>query len=159
MGYTLSKKGLQVDKQKVLAIDLMPAPTDRKGVERLIGMVTFLARFVPSFSDVMQPIRTLLEKDSEFVWDPDFHGTAFNTIKELLKSAPVLQFFDPKAEISVQTDASSTGLGAVFLCNGLPVFYISRALSKTEIQYAQIEKETLSMLFACERLHTYLFGR
>ena len=111
MGFTMSEKSLQVDKQKVLAIDLMPAPTYRKRVRRLIGMVTFLARFVPSFIDVMQPIKTLLEKNSELVWDPDFHGTAFNKIKELLKSAPVLQFFDPKVEISVQTDASSTGLG------------------------------------------------
>ena len=38
-------------------------------------------------------------------------------------------------------------------------FYISRALPKTEIQYAQIGKETISILFACERLHTYFFGR
>ena len=159
MGYTLTPQGLQISKDKVAAIDQMPPPTDLKGVQRLIGMAAFLAKFVPQYSTVIAPIRTLLEKDSEFVWDDSFHGVAFRNLKNLLKSAPVLQFFDERAPIVVQTDASSTGLGGALFQNGKPVAFISRALSKSETMYAQIEKECLSILFGMEKFHTFVYGR
>ena len=146
MGYTLTPQGLQISKDKVAAIDRMPPPTDLKGVQRLIGMAAFLAKFVPQYSTVIAPIRTLLEKDSELIWDDSFHGVAFRNLKNLLKSAPVLQFFDERAPIVVQTDASSTGLGGALFQNGKPVAFISRALSKSETLYAQIEKECLYII-------------
>ena len=44
MGHWLSAEGLRPDPQKVAAVDDMPAPTDVKGVQRLLGMVNYLAR-------------------------------------------------------------------------------------------------------------------
>ena len=59
----------------------------------------------------------------------------------------------------VQCDASEHGLGAALLQNGQPVAFASRSLSQTERQYAQIEKECLAIVFACERFSQYLAGR
>lgn len=159
MGYTLTPEGLHISKDKVMALDLMPAPSDLKGVQRLLGMAAFLAKFVPQYSEVIAPIRTLLERDSEFYWDESYHGVALSKLKTLLKTAPVLRFFDDKAPITVQCDSSQHGLGAVLFQYGRPVAYVSRALTKTEEGYAQIEKEALSILFALERLHTYVYGK
>ena len=96
---------------------------------------------------------------NSYAWDPVFHGEAFTKLKTLLKTAPVLQFFDEKADIVVQADASSLGLGACLLQNGKPCSYASRSLNKTEQNNSQIEKEMLSILFALEHWHTYVFGR
>ena len=59
----------------------------------------------------------------------------------------------------IQCDASNTGLGAVLFQDGKPLGYASRALSATECEYAQIEKECLAIVFSLERFHQYTFGR
>ena len=105
----------------------MPAPTDRKGVQRLIGFATYLSRFCPRFSDVMTPMRELLKKENEFVWRPETHGVAFDKLKEILTKEPVLAYFDPSKPITVQADSSSFALGAVLLCDGRPRWSMRRA--------------------------------
>lgn len=61
--------------------------------------------------------------------------------------------------MTLQCDASQWGLGAAILQKGEPVAYTSRALTSAETHYAQIEKELLAILFACERFDTYIYGR
>ena len=72
---------------------------------------------------------------------------------------PVLKFYSLDEEVTLQCDASEKGLGATLLQNKQPVAFASRALSKTEQNYAQIEKECLSIVFGCERFRQYLLGR
>ena len=59
----------------------------------------------------------------------------------------------------LQCDASMNGLGACLLQNNQPVAYASRSLTTTEVQYAQIEKEMLAIVFGMERFESYLYGR
>lgn len=159
-GHELTREGVKPAQSKIDAIVKMPAPVDKKGVMRLLGMATYLSRFCENFSHVTAPIRDLVKKDSEFVWRPEMHGVAFEKLKSILSSAPALAYFDPKAEVTVQADASQYGLGAVILCNGRPVEYASRALTSTEANaYAQIEKELLALVFAMERFHFMVYGR
>ena len=61
--------------------------------------------------------------------------------------------------MTIQCDASQSGLGAALLQNGQPVAYASRALTDAETRYAQIEKELLAIVFACERFEPYVYGR
>ncbi|UYV80066.1 K02A2.6-like [Cordylochernes scorpioides] len=58
-----------------------------------------------------------------------------------------------------QCDASKHGLGATLLQESQPIIFASRSLSKTEQNYAQIEKECLAIVFACERFHQYILGK
>ena len=159
MGHRLTENGLKADSEKLAAIDNMPPPVDVKGIQRLLGMATYLAKFVPNFSEVTAPLRSLLDKDAEFYWDTTVHGLTLERLKSLLRSATVLQFFDLKLPTTVQCDSSQNGLGACLLQNGRPVAYASRALTQTEQRYAQIEKENLAILFALEKFHTYVYGR
>ena len=70
-----------------------------------------------------------------------------------------LKFFDPSKPVTVQVDASQSGLGAVLLQEGKPVAYASKALTSAQQAYAQIEKEALALVFGCETFHHYLYGR
>lgn len=159
MGHELSKAGLQPDKRKVTAILEMPTPTDRAAVHRLIGMATYLAKFMPNFSEVTAPLRELLSADVEFRWDDAIHGKSLRQIQQMLVTAPVLCYYDVTQPVTIQCDASSTGLGACILQGGKPVEYASRALTRTEREsYAQIEKEMLAICFALQRFDTYVYA-
>lgn len=74
----------------------------------------------------------------------------FATIQDLVIQHPVLKFYNEEEDVTIQTDASDKGLGAVLLQNGQPVAFASRTLSKTEQRYATSEKECLAIVFGCE---------
>ena len=74
----------------------------------------------------------------------------------------MLQFYDPTKPIKLSSDASKNGLGAVIMQlhdnQWKPVAYAARAMIDAETRYAQIEKELLSIVFACERFHQFIYG-
>ena len=119
-----------------------------------------MIKFVPNLADTTKPLRDLLSKQNQWAWG-QAQEEAFNKVKTILSSAPVLALFDPNLNTVVSSDASSFGLGAVLLqiqTDGFrrPVAYISRAM--TEQRYAQIEKEALALTWAYERFSDYLIG-
>ena len=158
MGHVFTDSGLKPDISKIAAIDKMPAPTDVQGVQRILGTVNYLAKFVPNMSEITAPLRALIHQDVEFVWDTH-HTECFDKIKKLLREAPVLKYFDCRKPTVLQCDSSQSGLGCCLMQEGHPVAYASRALTPTEQNYAQIEKETLAILFGLEKFHTYVYGR
>ena len=93
-----------------------------------------------------------------FVWQKD-QDMASKTVKELVATAPVLCYYNVCEAVTIQCDASQKGLGATLPQQGQPIAFGSRSLSKREQQYAQIEKECLAIVFACERFNQYLHGR
>ena len=158
MGVTLTDKGVKPDPRKQDSIQAMPAPTNKEEVRRLLGDVTYLSRFSEDLSTKSAPLRTLLKNDVAFTWEAN-EQQAFEDIKALISSAPLLKYFNPDLPVEIQTDASSSGLGACLMQGGQPVQYASRALNETEKRYSQIEKEMLSVVFGLTRFHTYTYGR
>ena len=71
----------------------------------------------------------------------------------------MLRYYNLKEDVTIQCDASQLGLGAASLQCGQPVEYASRALTDTEVNYAQIQKELLAIVFACETFDAYIYGR
>jgi len=98
-----------------------------------------------------------LKNDVAFTWETN-EQQAFEEIKALISRAPLLKYFNPDLK-KIQTDASSSGLGACLMQGGQPVQYASRALTETEKPNSQIEKEMLSVVFGLTRFHTYTYGR
>ena len=158
IGHTITSEGLKPEERKVEAITKMKEPENVDAVLRLQGMVNYLARFLPKLSDVMEPIRRLTHLDVEWRWSEE-QDKAFREIKHLVTSAPILRYYDQEKELNIQCDVSSKGLGAVLLQEGRPIAYASRSLTSSEQRYAQIERESLAMLFALEKFHQYTFGR
>ncbi len=71
----------------------------------------------------------------------------------------MLAYFDPKKPIYIECDASMNGVGAEIMQDGQPVAYASKTLTQTERNYANIEREMLAIVFACQRFHQYIYGR
>ena len=153
-----TSEGLKPDPIKIEAIPSMPRPDDKRAVQRLLGCVNYLSRFMPQLSKVSEPLRKLTEKNVMFTWDSS-QEEAFQAIKSMISSAPLLKYYDVASETTIQCDASESGLGATLLQEGQPVAFASRSLSTVERQYAQIEKECLAIGFACSRFNQYLHGR
>ena len=162
-GHVIGKDGIEVDPSKVEAIKKMKAPTNILELRRFLGMVNQMGKYLPNLAQTTKPLRDLLSKDSHWMWDRA-QEEAFNEIKRQLISTPVLAIYDPQLETKVSADASSYGVRAVMLQKQQegkwkPVAFISRALTRTEQRYAQIEKEALATTWVCERLADFLVGK
>ena len=137
------------------AVDEMPRPTCKKELATLLGFVNYLSKFLPRLAEVTQPLHELTAKEAPFLWSPQ-HESALAGIKQLVADHPVLKFYDPEGEVTLQCDASKYGLGATLLQSGQPVAFASCTLSRTERNYAQLEKECLAIVFGCQRFDQYL---
>uniref|UniRef100_A0A8C9XI52 Reverse transcriptase/retrotransposon-derived protein RNase H-like domain-containing protein n=1 Tax=Sander lucioperca TaxID=283035 RepID=A0A8C9XI52_SANLU len=143
-----SADGLKPDPAKVEAVRCMAPPTDKEGVRRFLGFVTYLSKFIPNLSEEDAPLRQLIKSNVEFSWQPA-QEKAFGRLKDLCSHPPVLKYYDPAEPVVIFCDASSSGLGAVLLQDDRPVAFSSRSLTDAETRYAQIEKEMLSIVHAC----------
>ena len=158
LGHIISRNGIEVDPGKTEAITGMSEPKCKEDIMRFLGMVQYLAKFLPSLSDLSSPLREVIKKGTDFVWEqPQINS--FDMIKKLITNAPVLSHYDPDKPVTLQVDSSSVGVGACLLQDDKPVAYASAALTKTQQRWSQIEKECYAILFACRKFHCYLYGQ
>ena len=157
LGHLLTSKGMKPDPSKVNAVTEMPIPTNAKELQRFLGMVTYLSKFIPNVSQIAAPLRKILEKDVLWHWGKH-QAESFNKLKFALSHAPCLAYFDVDKPLTLSVDASSKALGACILQDGRPIAYASKALTTSEQNYAQIEKEMYAIVFGCERFHDFLYG-
>lgn len=123
----------------------IPPPQSKQELQRFLGVVQYLPKFIPNMSDINAPLRKLLEKETEWHWE-DAQQQSFEKLKYLVTQSPTLKFFDVSKPVTLSVDSSSEGIGAVILQEGRPVAYGSRALNDCQCRYAQIEKELLAII-------------
>ena len=162
LGHVVSAEGVQTDPKKLQAVAQYPTPTDLKSLRSFLGLTSYYRRFVPGFSKVANPLYTLTKKDVSFIWNPECQQ-AFEQLKELLRTSPVLCFPNFTRPFILETDASGTGLGAVLAQqqpDGTihPIAYASRSLQKHERNYGLTELEGLGVVWAVKNFRAYLYG-
>ena len=158
IGHALTPEGIKPDPGKVEAVLKMERPTDVAAVRRLVDLVNYLSKFLSKLSELCEPLRRLTHKGVEWSWSTE-QEKAFVSVKQAVISAPILRYFNSSEHVEGQGDASANGIGFVLMQNGQPVSYSSRALTTTERNYSQIEKELLAQVFGVERIHQYVYGR
>ena len=141
----------------------MAPPENLKQLRSFLGIVNHYRKFVPLLADLSEPLNCLLKKDTTWEWSAECQES-FTKLKEALTSTTVLTHYDPKVQIALACDASSTGIGAVIYHVYLdgtekPIAYASKTLSSAERNYLQIEKEALSLIFGVKKFHNFLYGR
>ena len=141
-------------KKKFCAIVEMKAPENLKDLQRFLGMVCYLS----PLSELALPLQHLLHADVPWTWD-GVRQRAFDNLEAVITSTPALKFYDVSKPVMLTCEASFGGLWAACLQDGLPLAYASRSLTKTEQNYAQIEKELLAVTFASNKFHHYILGK
>jgi len=161
LGYVLSRDGLKMDKEKVKAILDWPIPTNVKEVQSFIGLCNYYRLFIKDFAKIANPIHKLTRKNVPFKWDKD-QQKAFDKLKYLFTSAPILMNPDSNKPFVVETDASNFAVGAVLSqeFEGVlhPVAFLSKSLTKCQRNYQIYDKELLAIKVALEEWRHYLEG-
>ena len=161
LGHTISCQGLQVDPNKIALIEKVPPPQKVRDVRSLLGLVGYYRRFIKDFSKIASPLFGLLAKDVEFRWTDDCQK-ALNELKDKLVSAPVLRGPNWALPFHIHTDASNKALGAALgqIEQKLPyaIYFVSKNLSKAELNYTVTEKEFLAVVHALNKFRHYING-
>ena len=103
---------------------------------------------------LQQPIK----KDKPFAWQQG-HIKEFQSLKQFINEAPILDYYYPKKENGIHSDASLKVTGYLMMQNSQPVCYTSLSLSDTESKYSNIERERLPACWSLERFNYYIFGK
>ena len=163
LGHKIDSSGIHADPGKRKAIAKAPRPKNQQQLKSFLGLLQYYGKFLSNLSSLLHPLNNLLKSNSKWSWSKDCE-LAFKAAKERLMAAPVLAHYDPKLPLRLAGDASNYGIGAVISHvypdgSERPVAYASRTLSKSECNYAQLEKEALSLVFGVKKFHKFLYGR
>jgi hypothetical protein len=112
LGHTISSEGIQVIPERIAVIQKYPPPSNLRDLRRFVGMVAFYARFIPNYSHWAAPLHARKRKRAKFVWDKE-QEMAFDSLKQALCEAPVLQIPDFSREFVLATDVSDFAVSAV----------------------------------------------
>ena len=157
----MNENGLLVDLDQIDPILNYPVPMNIEQLRRFLGMASSYRKFINNFSTIAAPLNLLLKKKKNW-YRSDDQQSAFEQIKEYLSKAPVLLSPDFNVPFVLQTDASSTGLGAVLTqtTDGMEhvISYASRSLSDAEKNYTTTEQECLAIIWAIQKFCAYLEG-
>ena len=158
----VSEDGISVDQSKVEAVQKFPIARHVKELRFFLGLASYYQRFIEGFSKITRPLFILTKKDAEFKWK-DTCQQAFDRLKDMLTSAPLLVFPDFSKRFILETDASGLGLGAILFQKQsdwliAPIAYASRTLQQHEANYGISELEVLAVVCATKHFRVYLYG-
>jgi hypothetical protein len=162
LGHVCTPFGIRPDPNKIKAIRSYPVPKTVRDVRAFIGLAGYYRRHVRNFAEIARSLTNLTKKDVFFNWTNDCQQ-AFDKLKEILSTEPLLIYPDFSQPFIVACDASTKAVGAVLsqLRNGeeRPIAYCSRQLNLAESKYSVTELELLAFIFATKQFRCYLYGR
>ena len=156
-GAIFNKNGIHPNPQIVEEIKSLPSPTNITELQKVLGIITYIAPFIPRLSDLAANLRELLRKGTDNDWN-DSHQKLLQEIKDLICKEMLLHYYDPSKKSVIQVDASSRGLEATLIQEGKPIAFTSKSLTEIEQRYTNTKRELLAVVFSCERFHTYIYG-
>jgi hypothetical protein len=136
-----------VDLSKVQEVLDWKPPRTVHQVRSFLSLAGYYHRFILNFSKIVKPITDLLKKEEKFIWNAE-RSEAFQTLKKLLTTSPLLAQPDITKSFDVYCDTSGTGLGSVLKQEGRVIVYSSRQLSLHEEYYPTHDLELAAVVHA-----------
>lgn len=163
LGLVVSAEGIRMDPDKVQAVLNWPVPESRVALQRFLGFANFCRRFIRGFSQVAAPLTALTSSKTLFSWS-EAAQFAFDHLKRLFTSAPILIMPDPKRQFIVEVDASDVGVGVVLSQRSPqddrihPCAFYSHRLSPAQRNYDVGNRELLAIRLALGEWRHWLEG-
>ena len=165
LGHSVHQGGYEIAESRISAINNWKVPSSLKELRSFLGFASYFRRFVRNFSGICECLFDLTKKDTPFIWTPQ-HQWAFDKLKDMLCTAPVLDFpsQNPDDKMVLLVDASSTQHGCVLVqrMSGKServLFYGSKRFTESQTRYCTTLQEFFAVSYWCEKLKFYLFGR
>ena len=161
-GMIVGADGIRPDPEKVEALSHVSRPRNKEELNSFICMMQSNADFIPEFAQKAAKLRELTKKSVRFHWRKE-HQECFEHLLHAFRKETLLQYFDGNLQTFLFADAHKTGLGCILaqgttIDNARPVAAASRATSKTEKHYPQLDLEGLGVDFGLRRFREYLVG-
>src|SRR5882724_11758279 len=162
LGYMLSPEGLTMAPYKVQIIQDWPIPRKVKDIQSFLGFANFYHRFIYGYSEITVPLMRLTRKGTPWHFSDECHS-AFEALKKVFTTAPVLTHWIPDTQITVETEASDYALTVVLSITTSdgdlhPIAFHSWTFSAPELNYDVHDKELLAIFEAFKRWRHYLKG-
>ena len=141
-GHCWSKHGISSDPKKIYTLNHMEFPLDKETMRSILGMINYLNRYSALSAHLAAPLSALTHQAVDYK-PGKVHFENFNRLKVEFSNMKALPYFDVNAETTLQMNASKKGLGACLIQKGKVICYASRALTKTEQNYQNLEREAL----------------
>ncbi|GKV36104.1 hypothetical protein SLEP1_g44272 [Rubroshorea leprosula] len=160
LGYVVSKKGIEVNPEKVEAIQQMEQPRTIKDVQRLTGRVAALHRFIARSAERCLPFFKALREPKNFQWT-DMCQRAFYELKQYLALAPLLSKPVEGESLYLYLGVTTEAISSVLLReenkNQNPICYVSKVLQGAEQNYPLAEKAAFALVYtACQAVADFL---
>jgi hypothetical protein len=163
LGHELSSDGFAIDSDKVRAVREFERPTNPTDLRSFLGLISYLSDYVPKFADLVAPMWEVIKR-SPFEWSEEATKSFEESKDAIALTTESLSFFDESWTTILYTDASPYALGAVLVQEKesekpRTICFVSKALTQTEKNYPQVQREALAIVWSVERLYYYLLGR
>ena len=152
LGYRVSKRTIKPDPDRLQALKDMPLPTSLKSQQRIVGVFSYYAQWIPKFSDKI----IAMTRNTIFPVPEEVKKT-FDSLKKELENA-LLVTIDPYLPLIVETDASDVAISATLNQDGRPVAFFSRLLTASERNHSAVEKEAYAIVEAVRKWRHYLIS-
>ena len=162
LGHTVNADGTTCERKKVEAVQNWPEPRNVKEVRSFLGTCSYYRKYIPHFADVAAPLTNLTRKSEKFIWSPKCQE-AFENLKMLLTTAPILAYPNNEGPFILDTDASGIAIGGVLsqIQEGEErvLSYASMALSRSRQNYCATYRELYAVVKFVKYYSHYLWGR
>ena len=145
LGFVVSKKGIEIDPDKVRAIQDLPPPRTQKEVRSFMGRLNYIARFISQMTAKCDPIFKMLRKHNSDKWDEECQ-VAFDKVKEYLTNAPILVPPVPGRPLIIYLTVHERSMGCVLGQHDetgrkeQAIYYLSKKFINYESKYSSLEK-------------------
>lgn len=154
LGHVISERGVETEPEKVKDIVRWPRPANLKQLRGFLGLTGYYRRFIKDYGKICRPLTQLLRKDA-FEWNNEA-TMAFEELKKIMSTPPVLALPDFHKPFLIETDASGQGMGAVLMQNGHPIAFLSKEFSEKTMQLSAYEREFMAIVVAVKKWQHYL---
>ena len=157
LGHIISQKGVAVDLEKIKSIVDWPIPHNVKGVRGFLGLTEYYRKFIKGYGKMAKSLTELTKKEG-FKWGEEALQ-AFEELKKVMTTSPVLVLPDFTQPFEIECDASGRGVGVVLMQKKKPIAYFSKALLKNNLVKLAYEKELMALVLVVHNCRPYLLGR